>query len=433
MADRFVCDKTTRLYTTPDGAEFDHVLIYGDRVVLTERERNGRTEVMFRGRRGWLTTRDLNDTHPLEAYFIDVGQGDACFILTPGGKTILVDGGSGNEAFQFLVWMYRLDLPNAVPVDIDLLVLTHADDDHIAGLISIIRHPLIKVKDIIHSGIARYRPNIYRTVLGDVLPAGNSQVLVTRHASASQLAPQELEQTMASWREAIRNEPGVTDRAVTTRTGRLNFPDPDITLTVLAPYEVAAGGATGLPWFGTTSETINGNSVVLRLDVGRVRILLPGDINSAAERFLLSQGGGNEFSSHVFKAPHHGSPDFEPSFLDAVRPQLTVVSSGEMPDHGHPRENFLGYVGRASRSQEPLLFSTSQAALFVPDPDAQGPEADMDPDPANGAMLGQARLRFKKRLNGLINIRTDGNLLFSARRVSAPYQFVSFGPIVPVP
>ena len=56
-------------------------------------------------------------------------------------------------------------------------------------------------------------------------------------------------------------------------------------------------------------------------------------------------------------------------------------------------------------------------------------DADDPADPTNPAMLGQARRRFKKRLNGLINVRTDGNALFAARRVAAGYQFVAYGPI----
>ena len=73
---------------------------------------------------------------------------------------------------------------------------------------------------------------------------------------------------------------------------------------------------------------------------------------------------------HVFKAPHHGSHDYDEDLLAAVNPMITVVSSGEIPDHGHPRANFLAAIGRASRGPEPLLFSTELAALFVDAHDA---------------------------------------------------------------
>jgi hypothetical protein len=158
--------------------------------------------------------------------------------------------------------------------------------------------------------------------------------------------------------------------------------------------------------------------------------MLPGDLNSQGSRHLLAdQQFVGEADAHVLKAPHHGSHEFHRPFLEAVNPQIAVVSSGETPDHGHPRANFLGTVGQICRSDEPLLFSTELVALFAVDPDAEAPDADDPVDPTDPAMLGQARRRFKKRLNGIINIRTDGNHLYAARRVAAGYQFVTYGPV----
>ena len=65
-------------------------------------------------------------------------------------------------------------------------------------------------------------------------------------------------------------------------------------------------------------------------------------------------------------------------------------------------------------------------AQFAVDSDAEAPDADADADPTDPAMLGQARRRFKKRLNGLINVRTDGEDIYCARRVAAGYQFVTY-------
>jgi phosphoribosyl 1,2-cyclic phosphodiesterase len=65
-------------------------------------------------------------------YSIDVGQGDATFIVTPNRKKILIDGGLNRRALGFLIWRYRLDKPEN-SVDIDLMVLTHADSDHLKG------------------------------------------------------------------------------------------------------------------------------------------------------------------------------------------------------------------------------------------------------------------------------------------------------------
>ena len=181
------------------------------------------------------------------------------------------------------------------------------------------------------------------------------------------------------------------------------------------------------PWFGSPSQTVNGHSVVLRLDLKNVRILLPGDLNDRSARHLMqSPDFPPEVDAHVFKVPHHGSHDYHRAFLEAVHPQISIVSSGESPDHGHPRANFLGTIGNVSRSDEPLVFSTELVAHFAVDADAGGADADHDVVPTDPAMLGQARRRFKKRLNGIVNIRTDGFDLYCARRVAAGYQFVTY-------
>jgi hypothetical protein len=65
-------------------------------------------------------------------------------------------------------------------------------------------------------------------------------------------------------------------------------------------------------------------------------------------------------------------------------------------------------------------------AYFAVDSDAAASDSDDDVDPTDPAMVGQARRRFKKRLNGIINIRTDGETLYCARRVAQGYQFVTY-------
>lgn len=428
MTIRYISTKSTVFHPDPQTDSQEFVLIFGDEVDTTGQQANGRHEVIYRGRTGWVRSDRLMPDHPLEIYCIDVGQGDSVFVVTPNGRRILVDGGQGNEAFQFLVWKYRLDLPNPNPIDLDLMVVSHADDDHIAGLIAIVQHPLIRVREIIHSGIAKYRSG-FTTDLGDTVGQGQNRVLVTRHDGAADLANQDLNATMTSWRAAIVNEQGLVYRAVDSTTGLVDVGDPSVALHVLGPRLVTGTGNNGpcYRWLGSSSETVNGNSVVLRFDYDRVRILLPGDLNERGARHLMEATTfAGEIDAHVLKAPHHGSRHYYLDFLAAVHPQIAVISSGESPDHGHPRANFIGAVGKTSRSEEPLIFSTELVAQFAVDSDAEAPDADDEVDPVHAAMLGQARRRFKKRLNGIINIRTDGSDLYCARRVAAGYQFVTY-------
>ena len=436
MARRYISNRNTYFYRNATTNSRSLVLIFGDEVETIGNQQNGRDEAIYRTRRGWVRSDRLMTEHPLELYFIDVGQGDSAFIVTPAGRKILIDGGRGNEAFQFLVWKYRLDLPTADPVEIDLVVLTHADEDHIAGLVPIIGHPRIEVKEIVHSGIAKYSAGVFNTALGHRVGSGSNSVMVTRHDGIADLANQNLSENMQAWRDTVVAEGGISYRAVDTRTTGIDVGDPLINISVLGPRLINHPGQLQpvYRWLSSASKTINGHSVVLRLDFGNMRILLPGDLNSKGARHLLADPNFElQADAHVLKTPHHGSHDFYPPFMQAVHPQISAISSGETPDHGHPRANFMGMIGKKSRSDEPLLFSTELVALFTVDEDAEMPDADDEPDPTDPAMIGQARRRFKKRLNGIINVRTDGNHLYAARRVAASYQFVTYGPILPSP
>lgn len=179
--------------------------------------------------------------------------------------------------------------------------------------------------------------------------------------------------------------------------------------------------------------------MVFRLTYGFVRAFFSGDLNEDGSGHLLSVPNGSlSVNSHIYKAPHHGSHEFSGELFDAVNPMVTIVSSGEMPDHGHPRANFLGVIGRFGRGPEPLLFSTEISALFA---DAGDPVAATrtdtstsfdDLDYATSAANAEACLRFKKLLPGIINVRTDGQHIYAFRRVQQSYQWESYGPIEPI-
>src|SRR5690606_6549098 len=148
--------------------------------------------------------------------------------------------------------------------------------------------------------------------------------------------------------------------------------------------------------------------------------LFPGDLNIQGAAHLLEDPAlADRMDAHVLKAPHHGSHEFEVPFLEAVRPQIAVISSGDEPDHGHPRANYIGAAGRCSRSDAPLVFATEIAATFldttIPAPGDAGsgagevvtPGPDSPPD-----TMEAARRLFKRRLHGMINVRSDGQHLY---------------------
>lgn len=214
--------------------------------------------------------------------------------------------------------------------------------------------------------------------------------------------------------------------------------DPTISTEILAPhYEELSDGSFALRWFNDHAHTINGHSIAFRLDYDEVQFLFSGDLNVQGSKYLLSIPEMKEkFRAHVLKSPHHGSHEYHGPLFEAVRPQISVVSSGDSPDHGHPRAEFLGAIGLAGRSKSPLVFSTEIAATFV-DSGEELDEIELDLDEIDDFATDEnnvvARKLFKQSLPGIINIRTDGKKIYAARRVTAGYWWESYGPIIPEP
>jgi hypothetical protein len=347
------------------------------------------------------------------------------------------------RALGFLAWKYRLDQPES-SVDIDLLVMSHADGDHLDGLLPVLEHPRIHVQRIAHSGIATFSGSVFETDLGDRDPTGD--FLVTRHEDMDDLAGLPLSSSFATWRDLIVAK-AVPCQAVDSTTGPLDVGDPAIQIDVLGPRLDTHNGQPVFRWLKNASHTINGHSVILRLDHDRVAAIFSGDLNIEGAKHLLADPAlAGKMDSHVFKAPHHGSHEFHPPFLQAIRPQISVISSGDAPDHGHPRAIFIGGVGLASRSNAPLVFSTEIAATFIEADDPGGGGLAMDAgqasldlramaslDVRSLAANALARQLFKRRLHGMINVRSDGRHLYAARRVASGYWWESYGPLTPAP
>jgi beta-lactamase superfamily II metal-dependent hydrolase len=434
MAKRYV--KVNKVKLQIDDGESMH-LIYGDEVDTVGNAAGTNAKVNYRGRPGSLPKSSIDTKAKLECYFLDVGQGDATLIVTPGRKKILVDGGKGvaagriGEAEQTLIWKYELDEPNT-SVTIDLVVLTHADEDHIGGLINLVMNDKIVVKKVIHSGIATYDRPKADDQLGKRKKIDGTEYLTTVHSTLGELDRTNMSQVFAAWIAVLELE-GVDYESV--RAGDVvDIGDPDILIEVLGPTVEQPAGADALRWFSGKSHTINGHSVVLRLTYDEVRVLLTGDVNiEGAEPILEDPALAAKLDAHILKAPHHGSHEFTPAFLDAVNPQITTISSGEIPDHGHPRANFLGTVGQRSRSDEPLLFSTALSAVFgkAERTDFQE-EVDLHGD-STRADNEVKRDLFQKLLPGIINVRTDGHQIHAATRVKTGYWWVTFFPTEPAP
>ncbi|ELZ10245.1 beta-lactamase domain-containing protein [Natrinema thermotolerans DSM 11552] len=226
----------------------------------------------------------------LEIHHIDVGQADSTLVITPSNETILIDTGDYRDDGATVV-----DYLEAHDIDrIDHLVSTHGHADHIGG----------------HPAVIEYLETAGEGV-GAVYDSG------VPHTTA----------TYDAYLDAI---------------GAYN-----VTL-----YEVAAGDTLPLESDGLeatvlnppedgTDDDIDANSVVLALEYGDFSYLTTGDIAERAERRLV-ETRGDDLAADAYQAGHHGSSTASTDpFLDAVAPEVAVVSSPLDSRYGHPHDEVL--------------------------------------------------------------------------------------------
>lgn len=240
--------------------------------------------------------------------FLPIGQGDAIYIETPNGTDMLIDGGPDRSVLR--------ELPLVMgPFDreIDIVVATHPDKDHIAGLPGV---------------FDRYAVHTYIESSVD----GDSSFVEGLAA-------------------AVASEPGV-ETIVASRGMRIHLEE-GIYADVLYPDRVVDDIET------------NTGSVVLRLVYGETEFLFSGDAPVSIEEYLVGLDGEG-LDSDVLKAGHHGSrTSTAESWLKAVDPDYVVVSAGKDNSYGHPHEEVVARI-RESGAQ---LLSTlgGQAVTFYSD------------------------------------------------------------------
>jgi competence protein ComEC len=234
--------------------------------------------------------------HPRDALLveaIDVGQGDSLLLITPDGKTLLVDGGGfgggpkqapqdfdiGEEVVSEALWARGIR-------HLDAVALTHAHADHMGGLPAVLRNfhpaelwvgnnPHVPAYNALLDEAVSLNVRIRTLHAGDALGLGATQIAV--------LAP-------------------------------------------LANYQPGA-------------EPANNDSLVLHVAFGATSVLLEGDAEAPVEEAMLAEKG---LESTLLKVGHHGSlTSTRPAFLGRVHPQWAVISCGLHNRYGHPRAEVL--------------------------------------------------------------------------------------------
>ena len=250
----------------------------------------------------------------LEVTALDTGGGDAIFMVLPDRTTMLIDGGGtrlrqGREgAFRGRRWDPGEDIVSPYLWSrgisrIDVLVLSHAHEDHLGGLIAVVRN--FRVREFWHG------PNPLTPAYLDLLAElARSQVPVRQLA------------------EGERIEIG------------------DASVQVLWP-------PAGRP---VSARPANDDSLVLRISSGEASVLLPGDISQAVEEELAS--AGMSLHCRVLKVAHHGAAtSSSPAFLEKAAPAVALVTAESRGPANSPSPETLGRL----RSVGARIFQTDLA------------------------------------------------------------------------
>jgi len=249
----------------------------------------------------------------MEVTAIDVGQGDSLLVVSPEGRTMLVDAGGpvggvneaaeatsrfdvGEEVVSPYLWSRRIRR-------LDVIALSHAHSDHMGGMAAVMRS--FKPREL-WVGVDP-DSKAYRALLEEAKELG----VVVRH---------------------LRAEDAIALGSVSVK--------------VLAPeFEYVNAGAP-----------VNNDSLVMRVEYGKASVLLEGDAEAGSEQAMLSR----MTPVTLLKVGHHGSrTSTTPEFFAAAAPKDAVVSVGKGNTFGHPRYEVVERIGAAGTK----LYRTDEFGL----------------------------------------------------------------------
>lgn len=216
----------------------------------------------------------------LAIHTIDVGQGDSILIQTPNSKNILIDGGDENSHSIVINYLKRNNIKN-----IDYIIISHFDSDHIGGLDNI-----IDKFNVANIYAPAYESNTES--YSNLINACHNKNLQIQHLKKDDF---------------------------------INIEN-NIDLSVLGPSYI--------------QNENNLNSIVFKINYKNKSFLFTGDAENPNEVDILSSYELDDID--FLKVGHHGSSSSSsPEFIEEISPDVAVISCGYKNQYGHPHKSTL--------------------------------------------------------------------------------------------
>jgi len=248
----------------------------------------------------------------LRVHIIDVGQGDSILIETEN-KYMLIDAGERNKGKIVTDYLDDIGVEK-----LDYIIATHPHSDHIGGLADVIKH--FEVGKIIMPN-AVHTSKTYEDLLDTISEKG---LKITKAVAGNEY-----------------------------KLGKASF-------VILAPNS-------------SDYDNLNNYSVAVKLINDNNSFIFAGDAEVQSENEMLQNG--INLDADVLKLGHHGSSTGSSKFLDAVSPEIAVISAGEGNQYSHPHTEVL----QALKERNIKLYRTDKQGTIILESDGSKISADKDP------------------------------------------------------
>lgn len=242
----------------------------------------------------------------LRVHFIDVGQGDSMLIETPDNRAILIDGGVPEAGSKLISYLKEQHIE-----EIDLMIATHPDYDHIGGLIDVLEH--FPVRKVLENGevqltktFAKYRFYLFKEQVPVQIAQADDKIMLAE----------------------------------------------DVQLHILHAADEHA-------------ENRNQSAIALKLSYNEIDFLFMSDVEAEQEEAIAEK---YDVNSEVLKVAHHGSNSSSTlKFLKKVNPEVSIITYSASNDYGHPVERVINNLAKV----ESQIFSTAGYGNIVVETDGK--------------------------------------------------------------